>query len=837
MTSEEKIPVPLSDLPEVPASDGMFVFASKTNPDGTFESGKLSVRKIKEEAQKKRGYFNTYESLIAKHPNPSEGETATAGTPFPGTVYDVVAGAWHNTGVVPSTDSIPINDYLLNGGSTKTGSQLDANINVNNLALNINSETVVLSGSIGNYTINGSTGAIESNSTRIATVDIQYLPIGDYLININSGFDFIINEYSTKSGQQYYNSGWLHSNSYSTRKNYIRIAFRKTNNSSISPSDFLSIGFSMSLQNAKTGNIKDKDVDIKYIGQSIRKNVIIDDNIVRGTANSLGEIVSSTTRLATINPLKIATGVMNFTLNSGYEMAVLQYNDDGTIYADSSWLPIGVTEYNIRKTFVRLLFRKSNDSTILLSDYANIGFSLLANVYQNEIIQDKTINDLFYVSKNSEKINISSFTWLQGSILTPTNPEYCHIEYKDGINIIGNTLYIKLKAGYRIRFWQSNTVKSGFDKESDLTPYSATDNTYSFRLEKRYYSIGIIHTPSGTVVNQTPADIPSDVMDITIPVSYERLDTIQQLELSNTIDLQQYKSCYLESDNSRRGTILSFIDIMASTGQSSLQSSVIDKEGRRLIVFNGSTDVFEFSFDRKLLRKTTKPTTGHDNDAFKIANDIYINGSTALEGEANSKLLYKYDTFLGTVSLINTSAIVNNVDSIRCIGGICGGENNKAFLVTQDYRGAYNNANDKLGVYEMNLQTQTINLLFELSWNGWFIQGATYVNGILYVATNKLPVSTSPTVYGGIAIWAIDVNSETLIDKIIIDGDVEPEGLESFVENGEVYLYMGIAKYNQIAIISKIKVPPLARLKHNVISQSDYMSLIFIDPNTIYYVY
>lgn len=128
MTSEEKIPVPLSDLPEVPASDGMFVFASKTNPDGTFESGKLSVQKIKEEAQKKRGYFNTYESLIAKHPNPSEGETATVGTPFPGTVYDVVDGAWHNTGVVPSADSIPINDYMLNGGSSKTGAQLDTEI-------------------------------------------------------------------------------------------------------------------------------------------------------------------------------------------------------------------------------------------------------------------------------------------------------------------------------------------------------------------------------------------------------------------------------------------------------------------------------------------------------------------------------------------------------------------------------------------------------------------------------------------------------------------------------------------------------------------------------------
>lgn len=125
MTSADKTAIPLSELPEIPSSDNTFVFGSKTNSDGTFESGKLSISKIKEEIQKKRGYFNTYESLVAKYPNPVPGETATAGTPFPGTVYDVVGGVWHNTGVVPTADSIALNDYMRNGGSEKTGADLD----------------------------------------------------------------------------------------------------------------------------------------------------------------------------------------------------------------------------------------------------------------------------------------------------------------------------------------------------------------------------------------------------------------------------------------------------------------------------------------------------------------------------------------------------------------------------------------------------------------------------------------------------------------------------------------------------------------------------------------
>ena len=94
--NSSQTPVPLSELPEINSTENTFVFAAKENADGSSDSGKLAVSKIQEEVEKKKGYFNSYESLIAKWPNPQPGMTAYVGAPFPGTVYDVVSGAWHD---------------------------------------------------------------------------------------------------------------------------------------------------------------------------------------------------------------------------------------------------------------------------------------------------------------------------------------------------------------------------------------------------------------------------------------------------------------------------------------------------------------------------------------------------------------------------------------------------------------------------------------------------------------------------------------------------------------------------------------------------------------------
>lgn len=70
-------------------------------------------------------HFNTEAELNASIPNPSNGEQAWVGTPYPGTVWNVVDGIWTDTTVVPDVNTVNLSSYMLNGGSTKTGQQLD----------------------------------------------------------------------------------------------------------------------------------------------------------------------------------------------------------------------------------------------------------------------------------------------------------------------------------------------------------------------------------------------------------------------------------------------------------------------------------------------------------------------------------------------------------------------------------------------------------------------------------------------------------------------------------------------------------------------------------------
>lgn len=63
------------------------------------EKQKEDSERIDNVSKSHKGYFQTLEQLKAKYPTPKEGETAWVGKPYPGNVYDVVDGAWHDTGV------------------------------------------------------------------------------------------------------------------------------------------------------------------------------------------------------------------------------------------------------------------------------------------------------------------------------------------------------------------------------------------------------------------------------------------------------------------------------------------------------------------------------------------------------------------------------------------------------------------------------------------------------------------------------------------------------------------------------------------------------------------
>lgn len=90
------------------------------------EKQKEDSERIDNVSKSHKGYFQTLEQLKAKYPTPKEGETAWVGEPYPGNVYDVVDGAWHDT-------SVPANE---GGGSGSSNyNDLDNKPSIGNVSL------------------------------------------------------------------------------------------------------------------------------------------------------------------------------------------------------------------------------------------------------------------------------------------------------------------------------------------------------------------------------------------------------------------------------------------------------------------------------------------------------------------------------------------------------------------------------------------------------------------------------------------------------------------------------------------------------------------------------
>ena len=99
----------MSNISQVKTDSDWGAEASRINQN--FQNINVDLEKVKNSTTKFKGYFSTEELLFEKYPNPSIGEYAWVGTPYPGTVYDIVDGAWHNTTTVPDEESVDLADY------------------------------------------------------------------------------------------------------------------------------------------------------------------------------------------------------------------------------------------------------------------------------------------------------------------------------------------------------------------------------------------------------------------------------------------------------------------------------------------------------------------------------------------------------------------------------------------------------------------------------------------------------------------------------------------------------------------------------------------------------
>lgn len=85
---------------------------ASTTINSNFQNLNTDLEKVKSSTTKFKGYFTSESSLKDKYPSPQSGDTAWVGEPYPGKVYDVQSGQWHNTNTAPDTGSVELNDYV-----------------------------------------------------------------------------------------------------------------------------------------------------------------------------------------------------------------------------------------------------------------------------------------------------------------------------------------------------------------------------------------------------------------------------------------------------------------------------------------------------------------------------------------------------------------------------------------------------------------------------------------------------------------------------------------------------------------------------------------------------
>lgn len=268
---------------------------------------------------------------------------------------------------------------------------------------------------------------------------------------------------------------------------------------------------------------------------------------------------------------------------------------------------------------------------------------------------------------------------------------------------------------------------------------------------------------------------------------------------------QNQKSLYgfLRSSISKRYPLRDVADF----GKEGFQSCAIDKESGVFYKFgwfdNASKAIKYRLSDGKELERITKPDTGHDNDAVFINGNVYIAGADT-RTEDGARSLFKWNISSNTVDKLDTSFIASpNNGSWRCVVGVCQYENKESLYVVttdHDYTLQFDGVHkygDMLSVYYYDPATKSNYLAWQMPWDELYVQGATCINDIMYIACNKqrLPNGT----YTGITIKIIDLVARMQVDEIEIIGDFEPESINYVEQNDKLELLMGLAKYDKLS--------------------------------------
>ena len=246
------------------------------------------------------------------------------------------------------------------------------------------------------------------------------------------------------------------------------------------------------------------------------------------------------------------------------------------------------------------------------------------------------------------------------------------------------------------------------------------------------------------------------------------------------------------------GTNTKTSKLMFNFGTTSFQSVVRNTSNG--VFYRSSTDSNVYPYDRELnaLSTIVLPSTGgHKNDGCYYNGKIYW-----LDGTADApRSLYVWDISSNTIQSVSLPISDNSNGSKRVVAGICNTDTDGImYLVSRDqYNGSDidHQTGDVMCVYEYNVANNTVQLLSSFDWDCVYVQGATFIGGLLYAACNTQTTGSASN-YTGITIKVIDPSTWTIVKTLTCSGDFEPQGCDSITVDGVKYIWTGVSKYNTV---------------------------------------
>lgn len=549
-------------------------------------------------------------------------------------------------------------------------------------------------------------------------------------------------------------------------------------------------------------NITNIENEIKKIATNKHNFKTANDYQV-ATLNPSGNIAETMNSRIVLTNICTAETNLKFSITSGFKYSIFIYNPNNSKGFETGW----ITETTaIPKGFkFRVIIANINDTEVDTSIYENLWVEEVQEFYYGKYNEQQAIKRLNFILAGLH--TGGTFNTYSKIINRCMSLEFLRYSHKVKVKNISDDY------GFCIEFYNDDgSVYNGENSDNSATWSGTTKeveiaaNT-TFRIYLRNLN------------NSDISDIALEVLDMAdiLQIEVNTYDSLIEY-VDNNLDLNNNKAyslatnnyyAKLKSNNNKRFYLDEWINFNAEN----TQSLIFDVDRNRVLKIDSSTTAKVYDYKGNYVESFTKPNTEHDNDACYVRDGIaYVIGGYYSINYIKS--FFKWDIVNNIVTEIDLTAIENNSNgSYRVVAGVCETYRNSdvLYIVCADWyndgsAGLNHQTGDKLSVYTYDTTSEEINLVFETDWDCVYIQGATCINDILYVACNTQTTNASYN-YKGITIKMFDTKTWTLIDEYIIEGDFEPESLNYIIENGIPKLAFGIGKYRTISKLMKMQLP------------------------------